>query len=290
MLRTALLYDDGPIALRYPRGDAVGVELPAEPEPIEIGRGEMLAEGERVALLGYGTGVQHRARGGEAPARAGHRGDRLRRPVRQAARRASCCAVARRRARAARDRRGERARRRLRLGRARAPLRRRRYCASGPRVLRFGIPDRYVTHGKPDLLRQEIGLTPERIAERVEAALELPRHLARPEPRVPFQPRPLAIRWPYEEAGEPPGLDDRRDVALGSLDRRRRFLGPVTGRSPLFVTRTSGTRTPTCTSQISVAAHYQFDSGPGLVSRRASASRSIPIDTPPMKVLRSTSC
>jgi 1-deoxy-D-xylulose-5-phosphate synthase len=39
------------------------------------------------------------------------------------------------------------------------------------RVIRFGIPDRYVTHGKPDLLRGEIGLTPERIAESVESAL-----------------------------------------------------------------------------------------------------------------------
>ena len=57
MLRTALLYDDGPVALRYPRGEGVGVPLPARPEPIEIGTGEILREGERVALLGYGTGV-----------------------------------------------------------------------------------------------------------------------------------------------------------------------------------------------------------------------------------------
>src|SRR4029077_18645555 len=57
MLRTALVYDDGPLALRYPRGEAVGVPLPARPEPIEIGTGEILREGDRVALLGYGTGV-----------------------------------------------------------------------------------------------------------------------------------------------------------------------------------------------------------------------------------------
>jgi 1-deoxy-D-xylulose-5-phosphate synthase len=38
---------------------------------------------------------------------------------------------------------------------------------SETRVIRFGIPDRYVTHGKPNLLREEIGLTPEKIAERV---------------------------------------------------------------------------------------------------------------------------
>jgi len=58
MLRTALLYDDGPIALRYPRGEALGVPLPATPAPIAIGTGEILREGGRVAIVGYGTGVR----------------------------------------------------------------------------------------------------------------------------------------------------------------------------------------------------------------------------------------
>src|SRR5204862_4712633 len=58
MLRTALLHDGGPVALRYPRGEAIGVPLPHEVLPIEIGTGEILREGERVALVGYGTGVQ----------------------------------------------------------------------------------------------------------------------------------------------------------------------------------------------------------------------------------------
>ena len=40
-----------------------------------------------------------------------------------------------------------------------------------PRILRVGLPDRYVTHGKPALLHDEIGFTPERIAERVAAAI-----------------------------------------------------------------------------------------------------------------------
>ena len=65
MLRTALQYDDGPVALRYPRGEGTGVELPENPEPIEIGSGEILREadlesmpaGRRVAFVGYGTGV-----------------------------------------------------------------------------------------------------------------------------------------------------------------------------------------------------------------------------------------
>ena len=42
----------------------------------------------------------------------------------------------------------------------------------GPGVIRFGLPDRYVTHGKPDLLREEVGLTAERVVERVLGALD----------------------------------------------------------------------------------------------------------------------
>src|SRR5207342_695573 len=56
MLRTAIAHD-GPAALRYPRGAAEGAELPAAPSEIPIGSGELLEQGERVALLGYGYGV-----------------------------------------------------------------------------------------------------------------------------------------------------------------------------------------------------------------------------------------
>ena len=57
MLHTALAID-GPSAIRYPRGAGTGVALPARPEALEVGRGEVLAEGSRVALVGYGYGVQ----------------------------------------------------------------------------------------------------------------------------------------------------------------------------------------------------------------------------------------
>jgi 1-deoxy-D-xylulose-5-phosphate synthase len=42
---------------------------------------------------------------------------------------------------------------------------------ASPRILRVGLPDRYVTHGKPALLHEEVGFTPQRIAERVAAAI-----------------------------------------------------------------------------------------------------------------------
>ena len=44
-----------------------------------------------------------------------------------------------------------------------------------PRILRVGLPDRYVTHGKPALLHSEVGFTGERIAERIESAVMDPR-------------------------------------------------------------------------------------------------------------------
>src|SRR5690348_7209610 len=56
MLHTALQLG-GPAAIRYPRGEAVGVPLPDAPSLLRVGTGEILREGERVALIGYGTGV-----------------------------------------------------------------------------------------------------------------------------------------------------------------------------------------------------------------------------------------
>jgi 1-deoxy-D-xylulose-5-phosphate synthase len=44
-----------------------------------------------------------------------------------------------------------------------------------PRIMRVGLPDRYVTHGKPALLHEEVGYTGERIAERIESAVVDPR-------------------------------------------------------------------------------------------------------------------
>lgn len=54
MTRTAAEYDSGPIALRYPRGNGVGVPLP-EPELLEIGKGRIVREGKKVAILSLGT-------------------------------------------------------------------------------------------------------------------------------------------------------------------------------------------------------------------------------------------
>jgi len=58
MVHTAALYDDGPIALRYPRGNGVGVELPAKPQKLEIGKGRIVREGKKVVILSLGTRLE----------------------------------------------------------------------------------------------------------------------------------------------------------------------------------------------------------------------------------------
>ncbi|KAI4371415.1 hypothetical protein MLD38_019654 [Melastoma candidum] len=60
MVATAAAIDDRPSCFRYPRGNGIGIELPPgnKGRPLEVGKGRILLEGERVALLGYGTAVQ----------------------------------------------------------------------------------------------------------------------------------------------------------------------------------------------------------------------------------------
>jgi len=170
MLRTAVDHR-GPVALRYPRGAAEGAELPAEPAAIPIGTGELLASGERVALLGYGYGVavaleaagilaDHGLSATVADARfakpldtallenlaLGH--DLVVTVEENVLPGGFGSGVLEHLEDAFGDRAGERA-----------------------RVLRLGLPDRYVTHGKPALLRKEAGLTGAAVAERVLAAL-----------------------------------------------------------------------------------------------------------------------
>jgi 1-deoxy-D-xylulose-5-phosphate synthase len=55
MVATAAAHDAGPIAFRYPRGEGVGVEMPARGVPLEIGRGRIIREGAGVAILSFGT-------------------------------------------------------------------------------------------------------------------------------------------------------------------------------------------------------------------------------------------
>lgn len=55
MVATAVAYNGGPIAFRYPRGEATGIDVTPKPEILEIGKGRVLREGSQIALLSYGT-------------------------------------------------------------------------------------------------------------------------------------------------------------------------------------------------------------------------------------------
>jgi 1-deoxy-D-xylulose-5-phosphate synthase len=71
MVRTALAIEDGPSAFRFPRGEGVGVELPERGEVLEIGRGRLIAEGNRVAILNFGARLKEVREAAEALAQKG---------------------------------------------------------------------------------------------------------------------------------------------------------------------------------------------------------------------------
>ncbi len=71
MVATAVAHNDGPIAFRYPRGEGTGVEMPARGVPLEIGRGRMIQQGSRVALLSFGTRLSEVQKAAEALAARG---------------------------------------------------------------------------------------------------------------------------------------------------------------------------------------------------------------------------
>jgi 1-deoxy-D-xylulose-5-phosphate synthase len=181
MLRTALTYDDGPIALRYPRGEGVGVQLPAEPRALAIGTGEILiaphppgaagAVGARVALIGYGSGVGKAIEAADLVA-----SDEIAVTVADARFAKPIDAGLMAQLAAEHDLLVTVEEGMLAGGFGSAVWETlNEMGAKIPRIMRVGLPDRYVTHGKPALLHEEVGYTGTRIAERVQAAI-LDRH------------------------------------------------------------------------------------------------------------------
>jgi 1-deoxy-D-xylulose-5-phosphate synthase len=173
MLHTALCYDEGPVALRYPRGEGVGVAVPKRPHAIPIGTGEILREGGghaegggRVALLGYGTGVAKALEAADILAEGGIDATvadaRFAKPldaglIAQLAAEHDLLVTVEEGV--------------LAGGFGSAVLEAVSDGGLPGRVLRVGLPDRYVTHGAPKLLHAEVGFTGKRIAERIESAV-----------------------------------------------------------------------------------------------------------------------
>jgi len=71
MVATAAAHDDGPIAFRFPRGEGKGVNMPERGTPLEIGKGRIIAEGSKVALLSFGTRLSEVEKAAEALAAKG---------------------------------------------------------------------------------------------------------------------------------------------------------------------------------------------------------------------------
>ena len=71
MVATAAAHDSGPIAFRFPRGEGVGVEMPLNPEPLEIGKGRIIQDGSGVAILSFGTRLSEVMVASEALAQRG---------------------------------------------------------------------------------------------------------------------------------------------------------------------------------------------------------------------------
>jgi 1-deoxy-D-xylulose-5-phosphate synthase len=184
MLHTALDYQDGPVAIRYPRGAAVGTRLPHTPQSIAIGTGEILkaagagdgplAGGPRVALLGYGTGV------GVALAAASLLEEqglavtvadaRFAKPI-DAGLTAQLAAE--------HDLLVTLEEGVLAGGFGSAVWETLSDAGLQPRIMRVGVPDQFIAHGAPELLHTEIGFTPERVAARVLAAVGHPSNVTR---------------------------------------------------------------------------------------------------------------
>jgi 1-deoxy-D-xylulose-5-phosphate synthase len=179
MLRTAVTYDDGPIALRYPRGNGTGVQLPADPRPIEIGTGEILREAAsgatapRVALLGYGTGVGKALEAADILVEHGLAvtvaDARFAKPIDVAL----AAQLAAEHDLLVTVEEGV-----LAGGFGSAVWETLSDSGmtwgGGIRIMRVGLPDEYVTHGAPALLHERVGFTGTRIAERIEAAVARP--------------------------------------------------------------------------------------------------------------------
>ena len=66
MVHTCAMHDDGPIALRYPRGNGTGIDMPKIPERLEIGKGRIVREGRQVAILSLGTRLEEAMKAADA--------------------------------------------------------------------------------------------------------------------------------------------------------------------------------------------------------------------------------
>ena len=164
MVQTGLVHD-GPVAVRYPRGSSLGVPLDSEPIPLDIGQGEVLVEGQEVAILAIGAMVSRAMQAAEKLKDEGVSvavvNARFVKPldkdlIREVAKNVKCLVTV------------EEGCRMGGFGSAVLEFLFEEECWDLPTKV-IGLPDWYIEQGPQDLLREKYGLTAEGIYDQAKA-------------------------------------------------------------------------------------------------------------------------
>ena len=169
MLKTAVDYNDGPVALRYPRGSGVGVSMAEPLHDLPLGKAEVLQEGREVSLWAIGSMVQNALQIAELLERQGIKAGvvnmRFAKPLDEEllvehAARYGCIATL------------EEGILTGGVGSGVLEVLNRRGLLGKTKVFSFGFPDVFIPQGDKKLLFQDLGLGPEQIAARLVSALQ----------------------------------------------------------------------------------------------------------------------
>ncbi|MCA1592189.1 MAG: 1-deoxy-D-xylulose-5-phosphate synthase [Acidobacteria bacterium] len=169
MLHT-MLEHEGPAAMRYPRGNGVGVDIKREPRLLEIGKAELLRDGGEAAIIAYGSMVHPSLHAAEALAKDGIEATVVNARFVKPLDAGLILALARTKRLIVTV---EEAYLAGGFGSAVMELLEENGLADTVRLVRMGVPDRIVTHGDPKLLLAKYGLDADGIYTRVKESMEI---------------------------------------------------------------------------------------------------------------------
>jgi 1-deoxy-D-xylulose-5-phosphate synthase len=172
MFYTALGHDDGPVAIRYPRDSGSGIAFDEEWEPVPWGKGEVLREGDDLAIIAYGTmsavAMEAAAKLELEGMRATVVNARFAKPLDEEL----LCELATRLGTLVTIEEGQ-----LMGGFGSALLELLETRGIDARVHRLGIPDRFVEHGTRDECLSAVGLTADQVTESISAWMRTTSHV-----------------------------------------------------------------------------------------------------------------